>query len=172
MKLWEPKGKRPKVVPTHLHNHVVWSRILKCSAKSYETRPSTNCYFNEFLFTRVPHTYEIRRYQRLWAFGMAWSPGFVLGLPPKGGFRKIVQATMKHDPFTYSIGPSSVVWTKLGPALPFPPMRVLEVKWSRALSLVCEVTLRLGERKPLIHPTYKLDPYRLLPIHLKWPWLH
>ena len=43
--------------------------------------------------------------------------------------------------FTYSVGPSSVVWSELGPAPPFPPMRVLEVQWSRALSLVCEVAL-------------------------------
>jgi len=45
-----------------------------------------------------------------------------------------------HLVFTYSIGPSSVVWSsELGPAPPFPPMRVLDVEWSRALSLVCEV---------------------------------
>ena len=31
----------------------------------------------------------------------------------------------------------------LGPAPPFPPMRVLEVQWSRALGLVCEVALSL-----------------------------
>jgi hypothetical protein len=53
MKLWEPKRKRPEVVPRHLQNHVVWSRILKCSVKSHVTGPSTKCYFNEFLFTRV-----------------------------------------------------------------------------------------------------------------------
>ena len=29
--------------------------------------------------------------------------------------------------FTYSVGPSSVVWSELQPAPPFPPMRVLEV---------------------------------------------
>jgi hypothetical protein len=29
--------KCPKVVPTHLQNHVVWSRALKCSVKSYVT---------------------------------------------------------------------------------------------------------------------------------------
>ena len=28
--------------------------------------------------------------------------------------------------------------SELGPALPFPPMRVLEVQWSRALNRVCE----------------------------------
>ena len=46
-----------------------------------------------------------------------------------------------HIAFTYSVGPSSVVWSELGPAPPFPPMRVLEVQWSRALSLECEVAL-------------------------------
>ena len=44
-----------------------------------------------------------------------------------------------HLASTYSIGPSSVVWSELGLAPPFPPMGVLEVWWSRALSLVCEV---------------------------------
>jgi hypothetical protein len=53
MKLWEPKWKCPKAVPTHLQHHVVWSRILKCSVKSYVTGPSTNCYFNGFLFMWV-----------------------------------------------------------------------------------------------------------------------
>jgi hypothetical protein len=46
-----------------------------------------------------------------------------------------------HLAFTYSLGPSSVVWRELGPAPPFPPMRVLEGQWSRALSLMCEVAL-------------------------------
>jgi hypothetical protein len=32
---------------------------------------------------------------------------------------------------------------------PFPPMRVLEVSWSRALSLVCEVALNLTGKEPL-----------------------
>jgi hypothetical protein len=44
-----------------------------------------------------------------------------------------------HLAFTYSVGPSSVVGSELGPAPPFPPTRVLEVQWPRALSLVCEV---------------------------------
>ena len=42
MKLWEPKRKCPKAVPTHLQNHVVWSWILKCSVKSYVTGPQPN----------------------------------------------------------------------------------------------------------------------------------
>ena len=51
-----------------------------------------------------------------------------------------------HLTFTYSIGLSSVVWSKLGLAPPFPPMRVLEVQWSWAFSLVCEVDLRDFEK--------------------------
>ena len=46
-----------------------------------------------------------------------------------------------HLAFTYYIGPSSVEWSELGPAPSFPPMRVLEVYWSRALSLMCELAL-------------------------------
>ena len=53
MKLWEPKRKCPKAIPTHLQNHVVRSRILKCSVKSHVIEPSINGYFNEFLFMRV-----------------------------------------------------------------------------------------------------------------------
>ena len=53
MKLWEPKRKCPMAIPTHLQNHVVWSHALKCSVKSYVSRPSTKCYFNERLFMWV-----------------------------------------------------------------------------------------------------------------------
>ena len=49
-----------------------------------------------------------------------------------------------HLAFTYYVDPSSIVWSKLEPAPPFPPMRVHEVWWSRALNLVCEVTLRVN----------------------------
>ena len=92
----------------------------------------------------------------MWAFRVPWSPRFVLDLPRRDGHLKIVQVTIKHDlsmpcmspcrlyihlAFTYLVGPSSVVWSELGPAPPFLPMWVLEVYWSRALSLVCEVAL-------------------------------
>jgi hypothetical protein len=53
MKLRKLKRTCPKAVPRHLQNHVVWSRTLKCSVKSYVTGPSTQCYFNEFLFMWV-----------------------------------------------------------------------------------------------------------------------
>ena len=77
----------------------------------------------------------------------------------KRWFLKIVQVTMKHDPFdaipcrnpcrlyihlafACSVGPSCIVCSELGLAMPFPPMRVLEVQWSWALNVVCEVALR------------------------------
>ena len=53
MKLWEPKRKCPKAVPTHLQNHVVWSWTLKCSVKSYVTGASAKYYFYECLYMRV-----------------------------------------------------------------------------------------------------------------------
>ena len=88
MKLWEPKRKCSNAVPRHFQNHVVWSRTLKCSAKSNVTRPSTNCYFNEFLFMQVlTHDKNIIK-QRLWAFGVPWTPAFMLGLSPRDAFWK------------------------------------------------------------------------------------
>ena len=142
MKLWGLKRKCPKVVPQDLQDHVIWWRALKCSVKSCVTGPSTKCYFNEFLFMRVLTHDKIESKQRLWAFGMSWSPNFMLGLPPRGGFwnrskwpwNMIHSMPCKnscglniHLAFTYSVGPSSVVWSKVGPVSPFPPMRVLEV---------------------------------------------
>ena len=67
---------------------------------------------------------------------------FCVGSTSKRWFLKIVQVTRNmihrmpsmipcrlyiHLAFTYSVGPSSVVWSELGRAPPFPPMRVLEV---------------------------------------------
>ena len=141
MKLWEPKNKCPKAVPRHLQNHVVWLPTLKCSVKSYVTGPSTKCSFKKFLFMRVLTHDKID--QQLWAFKVPWSPSLVLGLPPRGGFGKESKWPWNtihwmphtnpcrvyiHLTFTYSYGPSSIVWSsELGPAPPFLPTRVLEV---------------------------------------------
>ena len=99
MKLWQPKRKCPKAIPRHFQNHLVWSQSLKCSVKSYVAGPSTKCYFNKLLFMRALTPWLYRINQWLWAFGVKWSPHFVLGLPPRDGFLKIVQVTMKHDSF-------------------------------------------------------------------------
>jgi hypothetical protein len=53
IKLREPEKKCPKATPTHLQNHVLWSRSLKSSVKPYVTMPSIKCYFNGFLFMLV-----------------------------------------------------------------------------------------------------------------------
>ena len=68
-----------------LQNHVVRSQTLKCHVKSHVTGSSTKYHFNEFLFMRVLTHDNINIYQWLWVFGVPWSPGFVLDLPPEGG---------------------------------------------------------------------------------------
>ena len=76
----------------HESSCVVWSRIWR--------GPLTKCYFNEFYSCKVSRIIKKNwTNQRLWAFGVPWSFGVVLGLSPRGGFLKIVQVTMKHDPF-------------------------------------------------------------------------
>jgi hypothetical protein len=129
-----------------------------------------------------PHTWLDRIKQQLWAFGVPWSPGFVLGMPPRGGFQKwskwpwdMIHSMPCRNPcrlyihlaFTYFVGASRVVWSELGPVAPFPPMRVLEVQWSRPLKLVCEVALRVAfhlEAGPIL---LEADCMKLQPI-LGW----
>ena len=52
-------------------------------------------------------------------------------------YRMVILMDVKSYPFNLVPQPRS----ELGPAPPFPPMRVLEVQWSHALSLVREVAL-------------------------------
>ena len=99
MILWEPKRKCPKVVPTHLPKHLVWSQILKCGVKSYVTRSSTNSYFNEFLLMWVLNHDKLEN-QWLCVFGVPYMVSRLCVKPTsKRWFMKIVQVTMKHDPF-------------------------------------------------------------------------
>jgi hypothetical protein len=64
------------------------------------TGPSTECYFEEFLLMWV-FTHDeigwINGCERSECHGVmvSWCHGFVLGLPPRGGFLKVVQVTMK-----------------------------------------------------------------------------
>ena len=81
-----------------------------------------------------------------------------------------------HLAFTYSSGPLSVVWSELGPALPFPPMRVLEVQWSRALSLGWEVVLNITHAYMSIHWIHEYSNYSLWATQQKYSkyciWCH
>ena len=70
-----------------------------------------------------------------------------------------------HLAFTYSVGPSSVVWSELGPVLAFPPIRVLEMYWSRALSLMCEVAFSSPHAHFLSYLNGYLVYYKLIYIH-------
>ena len=118
---------------------------------------------------------------------MPWSPDFVISLPPRNGFFKLSEWSWNmihlmsrrnpcwlymHLAFTYSVGPSSVVWSELEPASPFPPMRVLEVEWSRALSPVCEVALRAVARTNAHGIGYHAQPQLVEHRHRRYyPWL-
>ena len=91
---------------------------------------------------------------------------------------KIVQKTMKHDPFDdmqesiQTLHPPCThvlhrslkrsVKHELGLAPSFPPMRVLEVKRSRALSLVCEVGPYMQVPQSLSHSTRMAKASRCL----------
>ena len=115
----------------------MWSHALKCSVKSYAIGPSINCYFNEVVFMRILTHDKIKQTNGCECFGVPWSPGFVLGLPPRGGFWKwskwpwsmihMIRSMSCRNPnrlyiqlaFTYSVGPSRMVWSELQPALPF-----------------------------------------------------
>jgi hypothetical protein len=137
---------------------------LKCIVKSYVTGSSTKCYFNEFLFIQVLTHDKIE-----WTIVSVWSATvsrFCVRPTSKSWFwkyskwlRKIIHLMPCKNPcklyihlaFTYSIGPSSIVWCKPGPAPPLAAMRVLEVYWSRAFSLVCEVALKAMCSKHLQH---------------------
>ena len=61
---------------------------------------------------------------------MPWSLGFVLGLPLKSDFLKIIQVTMKHDPFDamqesmYTLHPSCIH------ILRWSPMRSVRRTWT------------------------------------------
>jgi hypothetical protein len=77
------KGHRPKTLSNSCS---VVMDPLECSVKSYVTKPSTKCCFNEFLFMHVLKCDNNRIIQRFGVFGVPWSPGFVSGLLPRGGF--------------------------------------------------------------------------------------
>ena len=113
-------------------------------------------------------------------FKVPRSSSFMSGLPPISDFLKNNPSDHEiwsiwchirkprrlyiHLAFTYSVGPSSVVWSELRPAPPFQPMRVLEVPWSRALSLTCEPALSMPQtHEPLPFPLLELHFCQLAP---------
>jgi hypothetical protein len=136
------REKMSKGRPKHLQNHLVRSRALKRSVKSYVAEPSTKCYFDECLFMRVLVHDKIK-----WINGCECLNCHGLRVLCEVYLQKVVFENNPSDhenmihmmpcknpcrlyihlAFTYSVGPLSVVWSELGLAPPFPPMRVLEV---------------------------------------------
>ena len=147
MKLWEPKRKCPKAIPTHLQT--TFSVVpLKCSVKSYVTGSTTKCYFNQYLFMCVLTHDTIK-----WIDGCERSECH--GLPvlcPRDGFWKqsrwpwnMIHSMPCRNPcrlyillaFTCSVGPSSTMWSnELGSAPLFAPLRVLGCN-DHGLSVSC-----------------------------------
>ena len=98
MELWEYKRKCQKAVPRHFQTHIVWSQTLKCSVKSYVTRASTVCYFNEILFMRIL-IHDKKSISTIMSVQSAMVSRFCVRPTSKRWFLIIGQMTMKHDLF-------------------------------------------------------------------------
>ena len=104
---------RPNTPP----NSSVWSRTLECSVWPW---PQPNVVSMIFYSCMSSHMIKYNN-QRLWAFGAPWSPGFwkqskwnFIHLKP---YRTPCRLYM-HLAFTYFVGSSGVVWSKLEPTQP------------------------------------------------------
>ena len=115
-----------KAISRHFQIQVLWWWTLKCSVKSYVIGCSTKCYFNGFsIHVRSSHKiqYSNPKVVRFWS---AMVSEYCVR-PTKWPWNMIPLMLCKtscgpniHLAFTYSVGPSNVVWSELGPAQPFP----------------------------------------------------
>ena len=96
--LWEPKRKCPKAIPTHFQNHAVWPRTLKYNVMSYATGPSTKCYSINFYSRESPHMIKLNKPMvvSVWSAMVSW---VCVRPTSKRWFLKLVQVTIRHDPF-------------------------------------------------------------------------
>jgi hypothetical protein len=95
MNLWEPESKRPKAIPRHFQNHVVWSRPSSVVGSRMWLGPRPMPFKRISICVGSSHVIN----QRLWDFKVPWSPGFCVRSPSKRWFMKIVQMNRKCDPF-------------------------------------------------------------------------
>ena len=84
-------------MPKHFQNHVVWSRTLNVYCEVTCDRALNQMLYQIIRGGPLQHGNIIN--QRLRDFIIPWSPNFVLGPTSKRWLLKIVQVTMKHDPF-------------------------------------------------------------------------
>ena len=125
-----------KPVSWHFQNHILWTRTLKCGVKSYVTGPSTECYSFQHMIKYNKSSF-VRFHNAMISPGVALGylqevvPGNKLSDHNPNPFNAIrIDFTCILPSQIYSVGPSSIVWSgELGPALPYPPMRLLEVIW-------------------------------------------
>ena len=138
MKLWEPKWKCSKAVPTHLQSHVVWSQTLECSVKPYVTGPvgpwpnaiSMNVYSHKSshmiqqnkptvvsVRSAMVSLFCVRPTSKRRSFENSPSDHLTRSIRCHVGIHVVFTV---HLAFTYSVGPSGVVWSsEPGPAPPF-----------------------------------------------------
>jgi hypothetical protein len=135
------KGRRPNTPPESCCSVVTDPQVLVWS--HMWPGPQPNAISKNSYSRRSSHTKPNRINQRLWAFGVPWSPGFTSGLPPRDGFwtqskwpcnmthsmpRRNPHGLYIHLAHSHTpVGSSSVdTWSEFGPSPPFPPTRVLE----------------------------------------------
>ena len=94
-----PKESVQRHVPTHLPNHVVWSRTSKCSLNSYVTNPSTERYFDGYPIHMGPSHMIKQHKPTVVSVRSAMVSWVRVRSASKRRFGKITQVTMKHDPF-------------------------------------------------------------------------
>ena len=115
-----------------------------CSVVTYPQPNAISMHFYRFGFS---HMIKLNK-SMVMSAGVPWCPRFMSSLPPRDGFWNSpsdhetwcigchTRIHVVHLAFTYYVGPSSVMCSELGLALPFPPMRVLEVH-GHGLSVSC-----------------------------------
>ena len=148
MKLWEPKRKRPKAVPTHLQNRVVWSWTL-----------TSRVVWSQMLSQWVsiptsPRTWSKRIKQRLWALTVPRSSKSCV----RPTLQEVVFENSPRDHETRStrchvgihVEFTSIVHSRMVPQAQCEANWTSSAsstnerawsQWSWALSLVCEVAL-------------------------------
>ena len=148
MRLWEPKSSVPrpsqgttksmycKVICDWALNQMLfqWISIHVVSSHMIKYKKSTVMRFRSTMVSR----FCVRSTSKRWFWKYSkWPLNMIHLMPCRNPCKLHI-----HLAFTYSVGPSRVVWSKLGPTLPFPPMRVVEGQWPQALGLICDVTPR------------------------------
>jgi hypothetical protein len=137
MKLWEPKRNVSQGRPKHTSKScsVVTGPRVQCEAIC-DRSLSQMLFWWFFLFMWVL-TYDINRMNQ-WFVSVrsAMVSQFCVRPPSKRWFHETWSVRWCvgvhvdfyiHRAFIYSVGPSSAEWSELGLALPFPPMRVIQV---------------------------------------------